>query len=139
VIDRCLIGTWKSTGISGAITIGGAKISVSGGAGEVLTISASGAIRTDEAGVAPVTGVAADASQYSLVQSGTAVGRLNASGGRMAVVLEQPTTLTVTLLENGKQVTSQHPGSASDTYTCSSGSALTIAGSGGTVSEYVPG
>ncbi len=138
-IDPCLVATWKSTGISGTITIGGAKVAITGGVGEVLTIGAGGTIKTDETNTTPVKGSAADGTQYTLLQTGTATGKIASSAEKISVTLDQPTTLTVALLKNGVQVQSQHPGSASDSYTCSAGTSLTITGGGGTVSRYSPG
>ena len=138
-LDPCLVGSWRSTGISGSLTIGTAKIPVSGGAGELLTISASGTIRTDEGSTAQVSGASPDGTQYVLRQTGVATGQVTGSGGRISVTLDQPTSLTVTLLRNGTQVQSQHPGSASDTYACLKTSSLTITGGGGTVTTYTPG
>ena len=137
--DSCLVGTWKSMSISGTITVAGSRIALMGGAGEVLTIAASGGIRTDDTGTAPLTGMGTEGSVYTLAQSGTATGTIGAAGGRIAVKLDQPTSLTVTLSKNGTVVQSQHPGSATDSYTCAAGSSLVITGGGGTVSRYAPG
>ena len=138
-LDRCLVGTWRSTSISGALAISGGPVTLTGGAGEVLTIAPSGAVRTDDTATAPVTGVASDGTAYKLVQSGTATGTISAASGRAAVTLNQPTQLTVTLYRNGAVLQSQHPGAATDSYVCTSGSRLTITSGGGTVVTYVPG
>jgi hypothetical protein len=137
-LDHCLVGTWKSTTITGSITIAGARVTLSGGAGELLTIGASGSIRTDDSTTTPLTGTATDGSAYKLGQTGTATGTISASGGRIMVKLDQPTPLTVTLYKNGAVLQSQHPGSASDSYTCTAGASLVITGGGGTVSTYSP-
>jgi hypothetical protein len=138
-VDPCLVGTWKSMSISGSFTLGGAQINLNGGAGEVLAIDAGGAIHTDDSNTAPVGGRAPDGTDYRLVQSGTAVGSIGSSGGRIKVNLNQPTTLTVTLYKNGNAIQSQHPGSANDSYTCSARTSLIVTGSGGTVTKYAPG
>jgi hypothetical protein len=138
-LDHCLVGRWKSSGISGTIVISGASVTLSGGAGEVLTVTAAGAIRTDDTNTTPLTGSAADGTAYKLAQTGTATGRITAAGGRITVTLDQPTPLTVSLYRNGALLQSQHPGSATDSYTCTAGSSLTITGGGGTVSSYLPG
>ncbi len=138
VLDHCLVGRWKSTNVTGSITIAGSPVTLSGGAGEVITIAATGAISTDDSNTAPLTGAAAG-SRYMLAQSGTATGTISATGGRVAVKLDQPTTLSVTLSKDGTVVQSQHPGSATDSYTCAAGSSLVITGGGGTVSTYAPG
>ncbi|MBJ7593251.1 MAG: hypothetical protein JF886_00075 [Candidatus Dormibacteraeota bacterium] len=138
VLDHCLVGTWKSTNITGSITIAGSPVTLSGGAGEVITIAATGAIRTDDSNTAALTGTAAGGSAYKLAQSGTATGTISATRGRVAVKLDQPTTLTLTLSKDGAVVQSQHPGSATDSYTCAAGSSLVITGGGGTVSTYAP-
>lgn len=136
VLDHCLVGTWKSTNISGGITVGGARVALSGGEGEVLTITATGSIRTDDSNTAPLTGTGADGSAYKLTQSGAATGTISATAGRVAVKLDQPTPLTVTLSKDGSVLQTQHPGSATDSYTCTAGSSLVITGGGGTVSTY---
>jgi hypothetical protein len=138
-LDPCLVGTWTSTNISGGITVAGSRVTLSGGAGEVLTITAAGSIRTDDSHTAALTGTGADGSAYTLTQSGTATGAISASVGRISVRLDQPTSLTVTLSKNGTVLQSQHPGSATDSYTCSARSALAVTGGGGTVSTYSPG
>jgi hypothetical protein len=137
-VDPCLVGTWKSTGITGTFTIGGAVVRLAGGSGEVLTIDAGGRIHTDDSSTAPVGGTAPGGADYRLVQSGTATGTIASSGGRIKVDLDQPTTLTVTLYKNGNAIQSQHPGSANDSYTCASRSSLVITGGGGTVTRYAP-
>ncbi len=138
-LDHCLVGTWKSSTISGGITIAGARVTLSGGAGEVLTISASGSLGTDDTHTAPLSGAAPDGTAYKLVQSGTAFGSISATAGRIAVKLNQPTQLTVSLYRNGTLLQTQHPGSATDSYACAAGSSLVITGAGGTVSTYSPG
>jgi hypothetical protein len=137
-LDACLVGTWRSSGVTATLTIGGAKVPVTGGAGEVLTIDSAGTIRTDESNTAPVRGAAPDGTQYVLSQTGVATGRISGGGGKLSVSIDQPTTLTVTLLKNGSQVQTQHPGSANDSYTCTPRSALVITGGGGTVTTYAP-
>jgi hypothetical protein len=137
-VDRCLVGTWKSIGITGTVAIGGAQITLSGGAGEVITIDAGGAVRTDDSNTAPVGGTAPNGTDYRIVQSGTGTGTIASSGGRMKVTLSQPTTLTVNLYKNGTVIQSQHPGSANDSYTCTAGTSLIITGGGGTVTKYSP-
>ncbi len=138
-LDHCLVGTWKSVTISGNITVAGTRVTLSGGAGEILTIAASGSLSTDDTGTAPLSGTASDGTAYKLVQAGTAKGTISASAGRIAVKLDQPTELTVSLYKNGALLQSQHPGSATDSYSCAIGSSLVITGAGGTVSTYTPG
>ncbi len=138
-LDHCLVGTWKSTTISGSITIAAARVTLSGGAGELLTIGASGSIRTDDSSTTPLTGTATDGTAYKLTQTGIATGTISANTGSITVTLDQPTPLTVTLYKDGAPLQSQHPGSATDSYTCTAGSSLVITGGGGTVSTYSPG
>ena len=45
----------------------------------------------------------------------------------------------MTLSKDGTVVQTQHPGSATDSYTCCPGASLVITGAGGTVSTYAPG
>jgi hypothetical protein len=137
--DSCLVGTWQTVSISGSITVAGSRVTLSGGAGELLTISASGSIRTDDSNTALLAGTASDGSAYKVAQSGTATGTIRATGGRITVTLDQPTPLTITLSKNGTVLQSQHPGAATDSYTCMAGTSLVITGSGGTVSTYAPG
>jgi len=137
-LDHCLVGTWKSTSIRGAITVGGAQATLSGGAGELVTITAAGTIRTDDSNTAPVAGTGTDGSVYTVASSGTATGTISAAGGRIAITLDQPTPLTVTLSRNGTVLQTQHPGPATDSYTCMAGSSLVITGGGGIVSTYAP-
>lgn len=138
-LDPCLVGTWKSVSISGGITVAGSRVTLSGGAGELLTVTAAGSIRTDDTNTAPLAATAADGSTYKLAQSGTATGTISATGGRITVKLDQPTPLTVTLSKDGTVLQSRHPGSATDAYTCAARTSLVITGAGGTVSTYAPG
>jgi hypothetical protein len=138
VLDHCLVGTWKSMTISGGLTISGARVNLTGGAGELLTITASGAIRTDDSNTAPLSGTATDGSVYRIAETGKGTGTITVTPGRIAVTLDQPTPITVTLTKNGTVMQTQHPGSATDSYSCSQGSSLVITGSGGTVSTYSP-
>lgn len=138
-LDACLVGIWKSTGVSGSIAISGAAVTLTGGAGEVVTIAAPGTIRTDDSGMAPLTGTAPDGGAYKLVQSGTGTGTVSGTGGQLAVKLDQPTPVTVTLYKDGAVLQSQHPGNATDTYTCAPGASLVITSRGGTVIRYAPG
>jgi hypothetical protein len=137
-VDTCLVGTWKSTNITGSFTLGGALVRLAGGAGEVLTIDGGGRIKTDDSNTTPVGGSGPDGAVYLLVQSGTATGTIASAQNRITVTLDQPTTLTVTLYKNGNAVQRQHPGSAHDTYACAPRVSLVITGGGGTVTRYVP-
>ncbi len=138
-LDHCLVGSWKSASISGGLTVGAAEVNLTGGAGEVLVIDTSGALRTDDSNTAPLTGTAMDGTAYKITETGKGTGTVSATAGRIAVKLDQPTQVTVTLSKNGAVVQTQHPGSATDSYTCSPASSLVITGGGGTVSTYSPG
>lgn len=138
VLDHCLVGSWKSVSISGGLTIAGARVTLTGGAGELLTIAASGAIRTDDSNTAPLSGTATDGSVYRIAETGKGTGTVTVTPGRLSVTLDQPTPVTVTLSKNGTVEQTQHPGSATDAYSCSPGVSLVITGSGGTVSTYSP-
>lgn len=137
-LDSCLVGVWKSTGVSGRINIVGTEVTLSGGAGEVLTIGADGSIRTDETSAAPIGGPAPGGVDYRLSQTGIATGTVTSAANRIEVTIHQPTQLLVTLYKNGNLVESQHPGSANDTYTCTPHTSLVITGAGGTVTRYAP-
>ncbi len=136
VLDACLVGSWKSTDISGTITVSGAPITLTGGAGELLTITSAGTVRTDDSATTPLTGTGTDGSTYKLVQSGTGTGTIGGTAGQLQVKLDQPTPVTVTLSKNGAVLQTQHPGSATDSYTCAPGASLVITGRGGTVIRY---
>ena len=137
-IDPCVVGTWRSSAITGSFTVAGAPLQLTGGAGEILTIGPSGALHTDDTKTAPVAGTTPDGTQYLLVQTGVATGTVQTGNGRLTVALQQPTQFTITLYKNGNVVQRQHPGTANDTYTCAAGSSLAITGAGGTVSRYQP-
>ncbi len=138
-LDHCLVGTWKSMNIRGTIMVGGVQATLSGGAGELVTITTAGTIRTDDTNTGPVAGTGTDGNVYTVTSSGTATGTITAAGGRIAIKLDQPTPLTVTLSRNGTVLQTQHPGPATDSYTCMAGSSLLITGAGGIVSTYAPG
>ncbi len=135
-LDHCLVGTWKSIGISGSLTVGGADVNLTGGAGEVLTIAATGAIRTDDSSTAPITGSAPDGTAYELAQTGTGTGTITSAAAKVTITLDEPNTVTTTLYKNGTAVQTQHPGSANDSYTCTPGTALILTSAAGTVIKY---
>ena len=138
LLDPCLAGRWKTVSISGTITVAGSPVRLSGGAGELLDITAAGNIRTDDSSTAPLTGTGPDGSTYTVSQTGVATGTMSATGGRITVRLDQPTPLTITLSKNGSVLQTQHPGAATDAYTCAAHTSLVITGAGGTVSTYAP-
>jgi hypothetical protein len=138
-LDRCLVGTWRSTGISGRLTVGDADVNLTGGAGEALTIAATGAIHSDDSGTAPISGSAPDGTTYKLAQTGSGMGTVTSAAGKITIALDQPNTVTVTLFKNGSPVQSQHPGSANDSYSCTPRAALILTSAAGTVITYSPG
>ncbi len=137
-LDPCLVGTWKSNAISASLTVGGAAVKLTGGAGEVLTIAATRIIRTDDSGTVPLTGTAVDGTAYKVAQTGTASGTITSAAGKITVKLDQPNTLSVVLYKNGVLVQSQSPGSASDSYMCTVGTSLIVTSAGGTMVKYSP-
>ncbi|MGH7722897.1 MAG: hypothetical protein ACRENL_08745, partial [Candidatus Dormibacteria bacterium] len=137
--DPCLVGTWKSVAVSGSLTVAGAHVDLTGGAGEVLTISASGRVRSDDSGTAALTGTAPDGTAYRLTQTGTATGTITGAAGKLTIELDSPSTVTVTLYRDGVQVQSQHPGAANDSFLCTARTALILTSASGTVVRYAPG
>jgi hypothetical protein len=137
-LDHCLVGRWVSSRISGAINVAGVMVTLSGGVGEVVSISATGAIHTDDSHTTALQGTAPDGTPYRLTQTGAASGTVSTSAGRVTVTLDQPTPATLTLFRNGVALQTQHPGRATDSYTCDARTSLVITGAGGTVSTYAP-
>lgn len=138
-LDPCLVGTWKSVAISGRLTVGGAGVALRGGAGEVLTVAATGAVHSDDSATAPVTGAAPDGTTYELAQTGSGTGTITSAAGKVTIALDRPNSVTVTLYRNGSPVQSQHPGSANDAYLCTPRTALVLTSAAGTVISYSPG
>ena len=135
-IDQCLVGRWRSTGVSGTIVVGGASVLLSGAGGEVLTIGTEGAALVDDTHAQALNGTAPDGTEYRLVQVGRGTATITSSANRIGVGLADPAALTVMLYRNNILLQTTHPAAATDTYTCRAHSALVIAGAGSTVTTY---
>lgn len=131
-LDPCLVGTWSSTGLSGTITLSdGTTVPLSGGAGTVSTISATGAVHTDYSHGRPTTGTGSDGAAYALSDSGTLTGQLTARDGSATLSVPDPSTATEVVTKNGVTVATDHPPTTSaSTYTCTPGSSLSITQAG---------
>jgi hypothetical protein len=78
-VDKCLVGTWTTTPLSGSSVQDGEPITYSGGAGETLTITASGAVTIKTSHAAPIVMTAPNRT-FTLTTTGTGVGKVTTTG-----------------------------------------------------------
>lgn len=138
-IDSCLVGKWRATtGTLNYQASDGTTVTMTGGQGEVLTITADGRYTDDYSNFQPATG-SDGANQYSVTETGTATGHLSASGGTTSATLDDPTAVTITVSENGTPAVTTHAHAGTGHYTCTKGTTLTITATDGSTTTYVPG
>jgi hypothetical protein len=91
-VPACLVGTWKSTGMSRKDTVVGTDITSSGGGGVALTIGEGGTTTVDFAGMQPVV--------FSSTAGGTEIKGQYSNGGKVISTLKTtPTSDTAGTLE----------------------------------------
>jgi len=78
-VDRCLVGTWTTTPLSGSSVQNGEQITYSGGEGETFTITANGAMTIKTSNAAPVV-MTAPTRTFTLTTTGTGVGKVTTKG-----------------------------------------------------------
>jgi hypothetical protein len=78
-VDACLVGTWTTVALSENSPANDEQIAYSGGAGEVFTINARGAVTIDTHAVQPIVFVSAGQT-FTGTPTGTGRGTLRTSG-----------------------------------------------------------
>jgi len=114
----------------------GSSVTVTGGAGTILTFKTDGTYTADFANSEPYTATTADGHQLSLGVTGVATGTFTTSFGQLSL-MDTRTTLTVTLEVDGAVTSTTHPSNASlSGYTCSAGKLKIFASD--SESQYAP-
>lgn len=141
-LDSCVVGSWKTTGVSGS-----AKLSASvtlqltgGGAGGVITVNQDGSFKEDYSGDTPWTATGSDGGTYQVAFAGSLVGTVTASQGQATLTISSGSNATQTISKDGAsqgQIQAQ-PSTSHDTYTCTAGAALSVTGSDGITTNAVP-
>jgi hypothetical protein len=73
-VDKCLVGTWTTTPLSGSSVQDGEPITYSGGEGETFTVTANGGVTIKASNAAPIV-MSAPTRTFTLTATGTGVGR----------------------------------------------------------------
>jgi hypothetical protein len=126
-IDTCMAGTWHSTTL--AVSLGGAKATITGGTGEAVTIApGDDSITFDDSATTPFHATLGTVSAAGRVQ-GRASGTITPKGtGKFHVDISKSTWETVTLGSSGKPVgaAEPRPKTLDFSYTCSAGQMLVL-------------
>lgn len=138
-LDRCVVGTWKSTGVTGTVSYSQSlSVPITGGGGDVMTIHPDGNFSTDYSNDVPQTGTGSDGAQYAVTTTGVLDGRLTTAGGQFTQILTSASSMTITVTRNGASfrggslVSPQTSG-----YVCTPGKSLSLTQAGVTES-WVP-
>lgn len=125
-VDPCLVGTWTTVAQNENPPANDEQIAYSGGAGEVFTIDAQGAVTIDTHAARQVVFVSAG-QKFTATVTGTGRGSLStATGGTNRVFYFKPsaddTRKTLSLDSTGAELGPARPDSAfSAVYTCAPG------------------
>jgi hypothetical protein len=127
-VDPCLVGTWTTVAFSKNSPANDEEIAYTGGAGEVFTINAHGAVTIDTHAAQPVVFVSAGET-FTATVTGTGRGTLRTIGG--STFLYEPgagDTLTTTSFDSsGTPLGPPRPDSAFlAVYKCTTGRSLSF-------------
>lgn len=139
-VDDCLIGTWRSTAVTGVFSDGGAEVLMTGGSDEIITIESDGSYTDDYTSSRPTTGDTG-INQYVMTIAGTATGHIVTSGATFTFTVDDPSTVTWTLTRDGVILGTAHPPStqAGTAFTCQPGTELIVTSpSGESTTTYRP-
>ena len=127
------MGTWTTTGVSGTQSASGA--SVSGGAGQLLTISSDGIMTIDPTGSQPVQ-LSLEGQTYTVTQAGVGSGSVTTSGGQLTYKTAEGDSLSSTIAaSDGTTIgTPAADEGFTASYTCTPGQTMTITENGVTYS-----
>lgn len=134
------MATWKSTSTTANLPDSAAQllIPLTGGGGEVLSVSADGRFTDDLSAVQPLTGTASSHT-YMVTASGKVTGTLTASARRATLTYDDVTQSTTTVVKDGVTMGTAHGANSTSTYTCQAGTSLVVTGTDGNVTTYSPG
>jgi hypothetical protein len=135
-VDSCLVGTWTTTSVSGTQPSTGAT--VSGGAGQVLTVTPDGVVSIDPSGSTPIQ-LTIEGQAYTLTESGMGSGSITTHGGQLTYTTSAGDSLSTSISSAGGTPVGTPAADAgfTATYTCSAGESLSIDDNGVTYS-FVP-
>lgn len=139
--DSCVVGTWKSTGLSGTESytdVGGGNVPLSGGGGAVMTIQPDGSLSIDYSSSTPATGTGSDGAAYVITTTGTLAGRVTTGGGELTEILGSASSEHITVTKNGSVFRGGSlQGAQVQGYQCSAGKHLALT-EGGVTEIWVP-
>lgn len=139
-LDRCVVGTWKSSGVHGTVSSadGSIHIPLSGGANQTVVIRRDGTVALDYNAAQPQKGTGTDGGAYSITITGHLTGRLRTSGAQATLDITDPSSATQTISKDGVVLQRINPPPEQvSTYTCSSGSKLGVT-TNGITTEWAP-
>jgi hypothetical protein len=125
-VDRCLVGTWTTTPLSGSSVQDGELITYSGGQGETFTITASGAVTIKTSDAAPII-MSAPTRTFTLTTTGTGVGKVTTNGSVLTFTPGPQDTLisSFTASDGSSQNQPGNDRAFSALYTCVAGESFT--------------
>ena len=126
-VDPCLVGTWTTVALTENSPANDEDIAYSGGAGEVYTIKADGAVTIDTHAARPVVFVSAG-EMFTATVSGAGHGTLKTDSRGFSYKPSANTTISTTVVDNstGEPLGPPVPDLAfRAVYTCSKGQSFT--------------
>lgn len=139
-LDPCVVGSWKSTGVSGTVQSadGSLHIPLSGGAGQQAVIRPDGTVTLVYDGSDPEKGTGSDGGKYVIKNAGQFAGKLRTSGNQATLDVTDAGNATQTISKDGTDLQKSNPQPEQvSTYTCKSRSSLAVTTFGITV-NWVP-
>ena len=139
-LDPCVVGSWRSVGVSGTVTSadGSLHIPLSGGAGQQAVIRPDGSVTLVYDGSDPEKGTGTDGATYTITNAGQLAGRLRTSGNQATLDITDAGNATQTISKNGTVLQKSDPQAEQvSTYTCKSRSTFAVTTFGITV-NWVP-
>ncbi len=125
-VDRCLVGRWTTTPLSGSSNQNGEPITYSGGAGRTFTITADGGVTIKTSNEAPII-MSAPTRTFTLTTAGTGVGKITTTGTLLTFTPGPRDTLISSFTASDGSAQNQ-PGNDlpfTATYTCVAGESFT--------------
>lgn len=139
-LDPCVVGSWKSVGVSGTVTSadGSLHIPLTGGAGQQAVIRPDGTVTLTYDGSDPEKGNGSDGATYTITNAGQFAGKLRTSGNQTTLDVTDAGNATQTISKNGTVLQKSDPQAEQvSTYTCKSRSTFAVTTFGITV-NWVP-
>jgi hypothetical protein len=126
-VDACLVGTWTTVALSENAPSNDEQIAYSGGAGEVFTINAQGAVTIDTHAVRPIVFVSAGQTFTGTV-TGTGRGTVRTTGTMFTYEPGAGDTIMTTVIDSkGAALGPPKPDLAfAAVYTCTPGQSFTF-------------